>query len=123
MREDAMKKILAVCAALFLATPAFATDVIGGFYGHTMKVTGSAGPPHYFHYNPDFTFTEQVNGQTYAGEWRVRGYSICLTYNPPLREALPDGKCTRIAANKYADQKVAAAVDTTPRPLLIHIIK
>jgi hypothetical protein len=116
-----MRNLLTLCAALLLATPAFTKDIIGAFYGHTMKVTGSAGTVHYFHYNPDFTFTEQVNGHIYAGEWRVRGYSICLTYNPPLREALPDGRCTLIAANKYADRKVAAAVDTTPRPLLIII--
>lgn len=116
-----MRKLFAVCAALCLSTPVVAKDVIGAFYGHTMKVTAAAGMPHYFHYNPHFTFTEQVNGHTYTGEWRVRGYSICLTYDPPLREALPDGKCTLIAANKYADRKVAAVVDTTPRPLLIHI--
>ncbi|HEY5237294.1 MAG TPA: hypothetical protein VIJ62_02850 [Rhizomicrobium sp.] len=118
-----MRKLLMLCAALLVATPALAKDIIGGFYGHTMKLIGPTGSPHYFHYNSNFTFTEQVNGHAYSGYWRIRGYSICLTYNPPLNIALPEGRCVAIAANKIADVKVAAAVDTTPRPLLIHIIR
>jgi len=117
-----MRKLLAICMTAMFATPVFANDIIGNFYGHTMKVTGPTGAAHYFHYRPNFTFTENVNGHAYAGHWLVRGYSVCLMYGPPLNQALPDGRCVPIAANHYADKKVAAA-DTTPRALLIHIVR
>jgi hypothetical protein len=123
MREGAMRKLLALCAALLVATPAFAKDIIGNFYGHTMKVTGPTGATHLFHYRPDFTFTENVNGHAYAGHWLVHGYSVCLMYGPPLNQALPDGRCVPIAANHYADKKTILAQDTPPRPLLIHIVR
>jgi hypothetical protein len=120
MREDAMRKLFTLCAALLVATPAFAEDSIGAFYGHTMEVIGPTGAPHYFHYNPNYTFTEQVNGHVYSGGWRLHGSNICLNYDPPLNTALPGGRRVLIAANKVVDPKVE---DTTPRPLLIHIIR
>jgi hypothetical protein len=120
-RGLAMMRAAAFAAVLLFATPAFAGDVIGAFYGHTMEETGPGGAVHRFRYHPDFTFGENVNGHAYQGHWLVRGYSVCLFYDPPLAAA-PEGRCLPIAAHRYADLSPAPqSAQQRPHPLLIHI--
>jgi hypothetical protein len=98
-----------VMAASFIAlgaAPAIAADIMAGYYGNTVVVTGAALSVH-VHYRADHTFdvagTRSGTAVSTRGSWKIDDKGlICRTYETPPPGS-PNPFCFPIQAHKVGD--------------------
>ncbi|HEY2179632.1 MAG TPA: hypothetical protein VGH15_13720 [Caulobacteraceae bacterium] len=101
-----MRKML-IAAGIFglAAAPALAADVMAGYYGNTVVVTGAALEVH-VHYRADHTLdvSGKRSGQAFAtkGAWKIDKGRICRTYDAPP-PGVPNPFCSPLASHKVGD--------------------
>jgi hypothetical protein len=99
--------LIAASVALLGSGPALAADdVLTGFYGNTLVVTGDAYQAH-VHYRADHTFdiSGTASGQAFStkGTWKIDDKGqLCRSYDqaPP---ATPNPFCSAVLARKVGD--------------------
>ena len=97
-----MRNILIAASALaFIATPALADDVMAGFYGNTVVVSGGMIESH-THYRADKTFdvTASAMGTNYkfGGTWEIKGDQVCRTFVGDMPPNTTNPNCSPLAA-------------------------
>ncbi|HEY5070615.1 MAG TPA: hypothetical protein VII63_01145 [Caulobacteraceae bacterium] len=119
-----MRRILGAAAAFVLGgVPALAaTDVMAGFYGNTVVVTGDAFQAH-VHYRANHTLdvSGTASGQAFSttGSWKIDDKGqICRSFKktPP---ATPNPLCSEATAHKVGDTWTATAPTGSSRNLAL----
>jgi hypothetical protein len=110
-----MRRILAAAAVVLLGSvPAFAADdVMAGFYGNTVVVTGDAFEAH-VHYRANHTLdiSGKASGQAFStkGSWKVDDKGqVCRSFKTTV-PTMANPFCTAATAHKVGDTWTA----TTP---------
>ena len=110
-----MRRILGAAAVVLLGSvPALAAaDVMAGFYGNTVVVTGDAFQAH-AHYRANHTFdiSGTASGQAFStkGSWKIDDKGqLCRSYKKTV-PTMANPLCTAATAHKVGDTWTA----TTP---------
>ena len=103
-----MRKMISLAAAfLFCSVPAYAADqVMKGFYGNTLVVTGDAFQSH-VHYRADHTLDTSgtASGQAFStkGTWKIeKKGQVCRTYEKTV-PTMSNPFCNVVTAHKVGD--------------------
>ncbi|MBL6854085.1 MAG: hypothetical protein ISS15_07730 [Alphaproteobacteria bacterium] len=113
-----MRNVLIAASALaFIASPALADDVMAGYYGNTVVVSGGMVESH-THYRGDKTFdvTASAMGMDYkfGGTWEIKGDQICRTFVGSQPPNITNPNCSPLSA--LASHKVGETWNiTTPK--------
>lgn len=119
-----MRKTILVAAIVTLAgAPAFgADDVMAGFYGNTVEVTGPSFQAT-VHYRADHTMDSSgtIAGKTFStkGTWKIDDKGqICRTYDttPPT---MTNPFCTAATPHKAGDTWSVTTPDGSPRTITL----
>lgn len=117
------KTIIILAVATLGAAPALAADdVMAGFYGNTVEVTGPSFQAT-VHYRADHTMDSSgvVSGQAFStkGTWKIDDKGqICRTYEKAPR-TMPNPFCTPAEAHKVGDTWSAKTYDGSPRTITL----
>jgi hypothetical protein len=102
-----MRRILIAASIFVLGTgPAVAADVMAGYYGNTVVVTGASLSVH-VHYRADHTLdvagTRSRTAFSTKGTWKIdeKG-QLCRTYETPP-PGLPNPFCSPAVSHKVGD--------------------
>jgi hypothetical protein len=98
--------LIAASVVVLAAGPALAADVMAGYYGNTVVVTGAALSVH-VHYRADHTLdvagTRSGTAFSTKGAWTIdKNGQICRTYETPP-PGLPNPFCSAAEAHKVGD--------------------
>jgi hypothetical protein len=101
-----MRKMLTAAGIFILATtPAFAADLMAGYYGNTVALTGKDLVVR-VHYRADHTLDVAGTraGQAFSskGTWKIDKGQICRTYETPP-PGVPNPFCSPAASHKVGD--------------------
>ena len=119
-----MRRFLGVAAAVVLGgAPALAAeDVMAGFYGNTVVVTGDGYQAH-VHYRANHTFdtSGKASGKAFSttGAWKIDDKGqICRTYKktPPM---MTNPFCTPATAHKVGDTWTVTAPTGSARNIAL----
>jgi len=119
-----MRRILGAVSVLVLGSvSAFAAaDVMAGFYGNTVVVTGDAFQAR-VHYRADHTLdiSGKASGQAFStkGTWKIDDKGqICRSYEttPPT---MPNPLCTAATAHKVGDTWTVTTLTGSPRSITL----
>ncbi|HEY1929224.1 MAG TPA: hypothetical protein VGG92_17310 [Caulobacteraceae bacterium] len=119
-----MRGILAAAAVVLLGSaPALAADdVMAGFYGNTLIVTGDAFQAH-VHYSANHTFdiSGTASGQAFStkGSWKIDAKGqLCRSYEKAV-PTVPNPFCSEATARKVGDTWTATTPDGSSRNITL----
>jgi len=103
-----MKLVLfAVPLLVFAVSPAFADDVMSGYYGNTVVSTGGALEAH-THYRADHSFDVSASmlgmSRSFKGTWALDGKgNVCRTFVGDQPPGMTSPNCAPVAAHKVGE--------------------